>query len=91
MIRNGQTMLSQPTRRFQALVDHIDDEASVIRSTNITPQVSMRPGISFGQPTVRGVRTEIIAEGYRAGATREEIANLYELSSEDVDQSLRLN
>jgi len=35
------------------------------------------------------VRTDVLAEDFRAGADREELSGLYELSPDQVDQALR--
>ena len=47
------------------------------------------PKYSFGQPAPRGVRTEVLAEEFRAGAPGESIAELYVLTAEQVDEALR--
>ncbi len=44
---------------------------------------------AFGQPAVRNVRTETIAEAYRAGTSREDIADLFDLTNDQVDAALR--
>lgn len=49
----------------------------------------MDPTRTFGQPAVRNVLTETIAEGYRAGSTREELADLYDLTPTQVDAAIR--
>jgi len=57
-------------------------------SVDIT-EVYLDPLISFGEPTVRGVRTEIIAELVRAGETPDGIAETYELPRSTVDAAVR--
>ena len=54
-----------------------------------TPDVVMDPRRAFGQPTIRGVKTESLAEDYRAGTSREALADLYDLSPEQVDEAIR--
>ena len=49
----------------------------------------MDPRHSFGQPAIRNVRTESLAEDFRAGASREELADLYDLSAGQVDEAIR--
>lgn len=49
----------------------------------------MDPARAFGQPVVRNVRTESLAEDYRAGSSREVLADLYSLSLDQVDQAIR--
>lgn len=52
-------------------------------------RVRIDPLRSFGEPTVRGVRTEIIAELVRAGDSPDMIAELYELERSAVDDAVR--
>lgn len=49
----------------------------------------MNPRKAFGQPTIRSVRTEALAEDYRAGTSRDELSDLYDLTLEQVDAALR--
>ncbi|OJU40725.1 MAG: hypothetical protein BGN97_05305 [Microbacterium sp. 69-10] len=49
----------------------------------------MDPARTFGQPAIRNVRTEILAEDFRAGSTRDEIAELYDLTASQVDEAIR--
>ena len=53
------------------------------------PEVLMDPQRSFGQPSVRGVRTDVLAEDYRAGESLESLADLYDLELTQVDQAIR--
>lgn len=90
VVRNGQLMLAAATERFQSAVDF--DSQGVARSLRPearTPDVVMDPTRTFGQPAIRSVRTEVIAEGYRAGADRDELADLYELTSAQIDAAIR--
>ena len=54
-----------------------------------TPGVVMDPIRSFGQPAIRGIRTDALAEDYRAGASMAEIADLYDLTTAQVDEAIR--
>ena len=49
----------------------------------------MDPSRAFGQPAIRNVRTDSLAEDYRAGTSAEELAGLYDLSVKQVDEALR--
>jgi len=49
----------------------------------------MSPDRTFGQPAIRNVRTDILAEAFRAGSTREELSDLYDLSLEQIDAAIR--
>jgi uncharacterized protein (DUF433 family) len=54
-----------------------------------TPDVLMDPRRAFGQPAIRGVSTESLAEDYRAGTGRDTLADLYALAPEQVDEAIR--
>lgn len=54
-----------------------------------TPGVRMDPRHAFGQPAIRSVRADVLAEENRAGVGRDELAGLYELTAAQVDEALR--
>lgn len=89
VVRNGQLVLTAAAERFQTLVEHNDGSAVRVRPDSRTPGVVMDPARAFGQPSVRNVRTDALAEDFRAGTTRAEIADLYDLSEDQVDEALR--
>jgi uncharacterized protein (DUF433 family) len=89
VVRNDQLTLTDRAERFRAAVDYVGDEAVRLRPVDRTPSVVMDPERAFGQPAVRSVRTEVLAEDYRAGSSREELADLYDLSAQQVDEALR--
>lgn len=89
VVRNGQAVLDIPADRYTQAVTWEDDVAVALRPAAQTPLVRLDPEHAFGQPAIRGVRTEILAEDYRAGETRETLSDLYDLSLEQVDQALR--
>ena len=89
VVRNGQSMLSLPAQRFSAIVHYDGNVAQSLSPQVRTPEVLMDPLRSFGQPAVRSVRTESLAEDYRAGTSREDLVDLYDLSPEQVDQAIR--
>lgn len=60
-----------------------------IRPSADISEVHLDPLVSFGEPTVRGVRTEIIAELVRAGESPMGIAETYELPRSTVDAAVR--
>ena len=53
------------------------------------PDVKIDPLRGFGEPVVRGVRTEVIGELVRAGDPPDMIAEMYELDRALVDQAVR--
>ena len=90
VIRNGQLILTVQAERFSSAVEYDDrGAASLLRPQPATPDVVMDPQRTFGQPAIRGVRTDVLAEGYRAGTPREDLADLYDLSPLQIDEALR--
>ena len=89
VVRNDQLMLTDGTERFRHAVEYDEGIVQVLRPVPATPQVLMDPQRSFGQPAVRSVRTDVLAEDFRAGTTREALTDLYDLTPEQVDQALR--
>jgi uncharacterized protein (DUF433 family) len=89
VIRNGQLVLAESAQRFSTAVEYVGDIVGRLKPDVRTPDVLMDPRRSFGQPSVRNVRTESLAEDFRAGTTREELSDLYDLSPEQVDGAIR--
>ncbi|MFT4265283.1 MAG: DUF433 domain-containing protein [Nocardioides sp.] len=89
VVRDGQYLLTEAAQRFSAAVEYADNVADLLRPDLRTPDVVMDPRRAFGQPAVRNVRTDSLAEDYRAGASREDLADLYELTAEQVDAAIR--
>jgi uncharacterized protein (DUF433 family) len=93
VVRTGQGLLdwSDPVRGFVGSIEWDSDTQVVrrLRPESDIPDVVLDPLMSFGEPTVRGVRTEIIAELVRAGETPEGIAETYELPRTLVDAAIR--
>jgi uncharacterized protein (DUF433 family) len=89
VVRNDQVILDLPVRHFTESVDYDRGVAIALRPATITPDVRMDPQRAFGQPAVKGVRTEVLAQDYRAGESREALAELYGLTVDQVDQALR--
>lgn len=82
-------MMAAATERFRGAVDYDGDAVGRFRPDSRTPLVVMDPARTFGQPAIRNVRTDVLAEDYRAGSTREDLAELYELSLAQVDEAIR--
>lgn len=90
VVRSGQLMMAGPTQRFSASVEYTDDGVvRALRPDPRTPAVAMDPQLTFGQPAVRSVQTAALAEDYRAGTGRDELADLYDLTPEQVDEAIR--
>jgi uncharacterized protein (DUF433 family) len=89
VVRNGQLVLAESAERFSSAVEYVGDIVGRLKPEVRTPDVVMDPRRSFGQPSVRNVRTESLAEDFRAGTTREDLADLYDLSPVQVDEAIR--
>lgn len=89
VVRSGQAMLAEATRRFSEAVQYDAGVVARLNPSPRTPAVVMDPVRAFGQPAVRSVRTDALAEDYRAGASRDELAELYELTAAQVDEAIR--
>jgi uncharacterized protein (DUF433 family) len=95
VVRTGQGILawSHMADDFQRSAEwtsnSIDAQIRALRPVADIPEVSIDPLRSFGEPVVRGVRTDIIAELRRAGDTTQMIADLYDLPIDVVDAAIR--
>lgn len=89
VVANGQYLLSEAAQRFRSAVVYQNEIAGLLRPESRTPEVLMDPRRTFGQPAVRNVRTDALAEDYRAGASREDLADLYDLTPRQVDEAIR--
>lgn len=89
VVRSGQFVLTETTARFRDVVEYEDGVVARFRPERRTPEVVMDVRRALGQPAVRNVRTETLAEAYRAGSTRDELADLFDLSGDQVDAALR--
>jgi uncharacterized protein (DUF433 family)/transposase len=66
-----------------------DAEPRRLRPVAGIDDVVVDPLRGFGEPVVRGVRTEIIAELIQAGESQDAIAEIYELPRSSVEAALR--
>jgi uncharacterized protein (DUF433 family) len=89
VVRNDQLMLDFRAQRFRDAVTYEDGVVVALCPTEPTPDVLMDPRRSFGQPSVRAVRTDVLAEDFRAGESLESLADLYDLDISQVDQAIR--
>jgi uncharacterized protein (DUF433 family) len=89
VVRNGQHVLAESADRSRSAVDYLDGIAVRLRPDASTPAVAIDPRRVFGQPAIRNVRTASLAEDARAGTDRKELADLYGLTVDEVDQALR--
>lgn len=89
VVRSGQVVLADTTERFRSAVDYVGDIAVCLKPDVRTLEVVMDPDRAFGQPAVRNVRTDSLAEDYRAGASRDDLVDLYDLTADQVDAAIR--
>ncbi|MHA7984314.1 DUF433 domain-containing protein [Rathayibacter sp. CAU 1779] len=90
VVRSGQVMLADETERFRQSVRYGDDgSVTRLQPDARTPAVVMDPSHAFGQPAIRNVRSDALAEDYRAGTSRESLADLYDLTPQQVDEAIR--
>lgn len=86
VVRNGQTMLAEAAQDFMRAVD-FDPKAGVVRTVQPdpgVPEVVLDPVRRFGEPTIDGVRTDILAELVATGDSEEFVAEMYHLRPEQV-------
>ena len=90
-ITSGQLVLAPPAVRFMERVDFADVEpraALRLFPAGKHSPVVIDPEYSFGSPTVKGIRTEVIAELVEAGETIDELAHDYSLSRADIEAAV---
>lgn len=66
-----------------------DQQVARLRPVSDIEHVVIDPLRGFGEPVVRGVRTEIIRELLQAGETADQIVEVYELPRSQVDAAVR--
>jgi uncharacterized protein (DUF433 family) len=92
VLRNGQYLLTPPVEKFIQSVDFsepMDGIAVRLHPLTGNPLVVVDPLRQFGEPVVRSVPTQVIAEQFDAGESVEAIAELYDLSRYEVEAALR--
>jgi uncharacterized protein (DUF433 family) len=95
VVRTGQQVLdwSPEAEGFRRSVEWTGSDASaqprLLRPAGDLLEVAIDPLRGFGEPVVRNVRTEVLAELFRAGESPDAIAEMYELPRPTVDEALR--
>jgi len=91
VVRSGQLVLAEPAQVFADRAEFTGAARTVtgLRTQPDTPDVRIDPLRQSGQPVVRSVPTAVLAEGFRAGTSVEELADLYDLQSGQVLQAIR--
>lgn len=91
VVRNDQLVLTEPARHFYESADFAGGDGQVERLRPVAgiAEVVIDPLRQFGEPVVRSVPTEVIAEQVRAGEHLADIAEFYDLSSAQVEAAVR--
>jgi uncharacterized protein (DUF433 family) len=90
VVRSNQLVLAPPAEQFVRSVEFRDiGIAERLHPLPDLRHVVMDPLRQFGEPVVRSVPTEVIAEQVHAGDRIEMIATLYEPSTEEVEDAVR--
>ncbi len=94
IVTTGQVLAWSPEAdRFRTAVEWTgesdDAEPSRLRPVAGIDDVVVDPLLGFGEPVVRGVRTEIIRELVQAGESQNAIAEVYELPRKSVEAAVR--
>src|SRR5205823_14655131 len=91
VVRSGQVVLTDPAENFRrsARFRKSDGVVEQLRPVAEIEQVVIDPLRQFGEPVVRSVPTEVIAEQVRAGEPIDVIAELYELPRASVEAAVR--
>lgn len=89
VVRDGQLVLTDRAAEFSHRVTYHQEIAVRLVPQGRTPDVQMDPRKAFGQPSLRAVRTDVIAEDFRSGVDPAELADLYDLTPGQIDQALR--
>lgn len=95
VLRTDQLMLTPPAEAFYSEVEWEDTDAPSggyavrLRPLGAASPVVFDPLRSFGEPVVRAVRTEVIAEEVRAGESPASIADAFKLTLDEVNEAVR--
>lgn len=91
-LKDGQVRLSGEAATFKRSVEYsnvVDGIADRVRPQDGNRDVFVDPLRQFGEPVVRSVPTEVIAEQVRAGDRLESIAENFELTLQQVESAVR--
>lgn len=87
--RSGQLLLAPEAEAFLDKIEFDGDLAHRMHPGGSASPVVIDPRRSFGVPTIRGIRTEILTELFLAGETIQDIASWHDLSEEEVQAAIR--
>ena len=89
VVRSGQGQISTAVGRFVEAVDFDEGSAVRVRPGGPGSVVVVDPLRQAGRPVVRSVPTDVVLEQFNAGVAVAEIADLWELSTGEVESALR--
>ncbi len=84
-----QYVWAQPVQLYLEKVEFEADIAVRFRPLGRDIPVVIDPAVSFGIPTIRGFRTEALAEAYATGESLAAIADSWRISVSDVEWAVR--
>lgn len=88
-VRDGQMVLSPVAKDFVRAVQFDAGVARTMTPDLQEPAITLDPARGFGEPTIDGIRTDIIAELVRAGDSPDMVAEMYGLTVEQVRSAER--
>jgi uncharacterized protein (DUF433 family) len=89
VVRSGQGQISTAVGRFVESVEFDDGSAVRVRPGGPGSLVVVDPLRQAGRPVVRSVPTDVVIEQFNAGVGLAEIADLWELSTGELESALR--
>ena len=90
VVHTGQTVLpSIRVQRFQQEADY--DQDGAVHKLTLSEHVVMDPDYASGEPTIAGRRLRVldVADALAAGTPQEEIAEMWDLEHEAIEEALR--
>jgi uncharacterized protein (DUF433 family) len=87
VVRSGQLLLSNPAESFTQRARY--DRGVVCELAMDEGTVIANPLRAAGRPAVRAVPAEVIAEGFRASESIATLAELYDLSTDEIEAAIR--
>lgn len=81
--------LSEPVDQFLRRVDFEGHVARRWMPFGKDSRVVVDPQQTFGIPTIRGIRTEVLADAFDAGESVEDLVKGYDLTRDEVEEAIR--
>jgi uncharacterized protein (DUF433 family) len=87
--KDGQLVLAKPVQAFLRRVEFDQGAVHRWRPAGKESPVVVDPEQSFGIPTIKGIRTEVLADAFEAGEDIETLAADFDLTLDEVQEALR--